>query len=268
MMDPNMTTKTFKDGQRESRSLPSWRGLGTMLALLVALLLATTVAFAQPITDPFAVPFDASAELDRAREADVDRLVAQGEYYADIWEASAVASTMRYEAMAADYEARLERSAAAGVDRYNALAASFGAYDESAYSDYELVLGGDESIFADYEFVLLLGSPAIRVGANPSMNAGMSVAQWYALPGIASGSDDSFCAENPELIIASQYADEAVAVAVDDFYALNPELISVSNWTPAVADGSDGSFYAQNPELLTAQNWAAIGGTDLICGAC
>ena len=133
-----------------------------------------------------------------------------------------MASTMRYEAMAADYEARLERSAAASTARYEA------------------------------------------AEANPSMN----VAQWYAAPGIASVSDDSFYAENPELIIASRYGDEAAAGVNDDSYALNPELISASNWTPAVADGSDSSFYAQNPEVLTAQNWAAMGGTDLICGAC
>ena len=227
-MDPNMTTRSFKDGQGDSRSLPSWRGLGAMLTLLVALLLATTVAFAQPITEPFAVPFDASAELDRAREADADRSVAQGEYYADIWEASAVASTMRYEVMAADYEARLERSAAASAARYEAAAASFGA-------------GSRGSLAAE---------------ANPSMN----VAQWYAAPGIASGSDDSLFAQNPELIIASRYADLASAAADDDFYALNPELLTASNWAPAVADDSDSGFYVQNPEILSAQNWAASGG--------
>ena len=81
MMDPNMTSRTFNNRiDSEKSSLPSWRGLGIMLTLIITLAFATTVAFAQPNTDPFAVPLNAPAELDRAREADADRWAAQGEY--------------------------------------------------------------------------------------------------------------------------------------------------------------------------------------------
>ena len=96
MMDPNMTAKTLDNRiARENSSLPSWRKLGVIATLLFTLVFVSSVAFAQPNTDPFAVPFDAVAGIDRAADADSDRWAAQGEYYADIYEASAVASASR-----------------------------------------------------------------------------------------------------------------------------------------------------------------------------
>jgi hypothetical protein len=197
IMNQSSTMRTFSWYGR-----PGWRGLGASLTIVIALVLMTGVVFAQPDSRPFATPASASEGADAARQADSDRWVAQGEYYAAIWEASASASTMRYQSMAADFASRMERSAAASSARYGALAASLGAGT-----------GG-----------------RIQAAANPSMN----VARWYA-PALAATSNSGFFAQNPEMLLASRWAAENTSIASD-----NPELLLVKNWNAARAAAEAG----------------------------